>query len=106
LSAPDLIESHTDYSSLQESASILNREPNDKDFGKGLDLRSDDASSGALSSPSNDFDLTPKNIINSMRPSGRFSMGAQVDLAEAQVPSTCPSPKISSDGAERTVAAK
>ena len=85
LSAPDLFDGHTDYSSLQESASILTREPNDKDFGKGPDLRIDDASSSALSSPSDDFDLTPKNIVNSLRSAGRFSMGVQVDLAEMQL---------------------
>jgi hypothetical protein len=85
LSAPDLIEGHADYSSLQESASTLNREPNDKDFGKGLGLRIDDASSGALSSSSGDFDLTPKNIVNSLRSASRFSMGVQVDLVEVQL---------------------
>jgi ankyrin repeat protein len=79
LSAPDLTEGYTDYSSLQESASVLTR---DKDFGKGLDIRIDDASSCALSSSSDDFDLTPKNVVNSLRSAGCFSMGVQVDLAE------------------------
>jgi hypothetical protein len=84
LSAPDLIEGHTDDSSLQGSASILTSKPNSKDFGKGLDVRIDDASSCALSSSSNDFDLTPKNIVNSLRSAGCFSMGVQVDLAEVR----------------------
>lgn len=71
LSAPDLVEDHL----LQETSSVSTRKP-----GKAPEIRVGDASTCEPSSLSDELDLSPGNIIDTLRSAGNFSVGVQADL--------------------------
>lgn len=73
LSAPDLVEDNL----LHESSSVSTTKP-----GRAPEIHINDASTCERSSLSDELDLSPGNIINTLRSAGNFSIGVHVDLRE------------------------